>query len=1738
MSAIRESSGAVKIRAKHAFLLIGLISLSLFTTGFTTGCAGLVSANKSAPASNGDTTGPTVTITAPTAGKTESGSVTVSATVTDSVGVTSVQFLLDGANVGGLLTASPYNYLWDTTKSTSGTHTLKATAKDVNGNVGTSASVSVTVQNSTDTTPPTVSITSPANGAAVTGTITVSANASDNVAVASVQFRVDGANVGTADTSAPYSYALNTATLTNGSHSLTAVAKDTAGNTATSTAVAITVKNAADTTPPTVSITSPANGATVGGTITILASASDNVGVASVQILVDGAPLGAKDTTSPYSAQWNTASVSNGSHTIAAQAWDLAGNTATSSNVVVTVSQTPPPPPPPPAGDQITITDTSGLGQTNRPVTIARPFVQGEIANFAQASINGTALLTQCDVKNRWPDGSLKLAIVSFVVPSIASGGSVVISFSNQTTGNNTGFLAASDMLGAGYNFDGQIQVKGTASHNISARAILNAAAACNDPGNDPDAGAFICTYWLKGPVVTAVILEDRRGRSFDVNTDGAAGNPLHPIFEAWFYPLTNQVQLGYTLEDAWASTTANNSARDQSYSVVLTGGNTNPATEFTNPTFKQITRTRWHKTFCVNGAGAGTANNCWGAALHIDRSWPYLAETKLLPHWDPQLQITPAKIASEYTELFGNTSALNLGGCASCIGGDAGIGDFDSNLNAGGQAEWHGPMTTWDILYLMSQCDTGNSTSSTCGNGSGGDLYSVMLENADLGGMIPYWFREADSSAGHGQFFDAPNNSVPTQGRVVSINARTQIDLWDVTSTFNSYPSSPACLLDYAADWISYGGSGQDLGMWVNAAQGIVTDTSHWPNLAYASYLTTGQYAYYEEQVLQAGNAIGNSPGFTACAGPITHSTSRQGSLGYLTYGDGPRTGAWALREMMRGATVAVDDSPEQTYFLDKVRTNIAVWEGSHNIPCDVPGTGIQEPYCGTANTTAWGWGNTVRDGVPYAGNALGAFTDGLCPTELVGCYSGFAPLCQAGPGCTPPADANANFMADYTGFVIGEMNDLGYCPTTSGTCPFLSFIKNWYINVVMDPNASMYLMGDYVYPVLDGNGNSISSWSENQSFFAVGAWPRPGWGGASSLCGDEGYGAEGVSILGYVYNMTSNEGYSGATAYNTARASLLASCTSSNILFNGTNGSPKWDITPRITSNPSSPTVAITAPTSGSTVSGSIAVAATASAGTGNTIASVQFQVDGSNMGSAVTSVPYAQSLNTMALTAGQHSLTAVATDSANHQSTSAAVAVTVNNGGGSTTPPTVPTGLTATAVSSTVVNLSWTASTDTAGVTGYNVFRNGTQVGTAPSTTYQDSGLLASTSYSYTVSAFDGVGNTSAQSASASVTTPPGSSGGNPLSTAAGWHKISFSELKGSENTSPCPANNYGGYGYAFFDNCPSLMLAWSGGMADTARHRLIVWGGGHTDYFGNELYAVDLTKVGTCTATSPCMYRLDNPSNPTSCIASNTCDANPDGTPIARHTYDGLVYMPTSDQMISIGGGYYGGNGNQNVWTLNMGSVTSACAPNCTPAWTHLGTVAANSSPGEGYTAWWNSVSSTPQFIDDQNNLETFTMPTGPWTVNTTGLSVAGYNSTVVYDSNDQIAFDMGCGTVCSAFWVSTAAGSNFAQHNITIGGSCGPIQTGYPIMAWDPVARVIRVLVNGSNTQYLLTPNTASTTWNCATETYGSTSGADYPPAMNTSMQGIFGRWNYFADWDVYILCNDPTQDCWYFRPNR
>ena len=201
--------------------------------------------------------------------------------------------------------------------------------------------VTAKIPASPDTVAPTVSVSSSPTGPAYSAaqTVTITANATDNIGISQVQF-YDGTTLAGTDTSAPFSYAWSVASAANGSHTWTAKAYDAAGNVATSAALIRTVNIAvADTTAPTVSLSASPAGPTysTAQTVTIAASATDTTGVTRVEFY-DGATLKGTDTTAPYSVAWSVTGAANGSHTWTAKAYDAAGNVATSAALIRTVN--------------------------------------------------------------------------------------------------------------------------------------------------------------------------------------------------------------------------------------------------------------------------------------------------------------------------------------------------------------------------------------------------------------------------------------------------------------------------------------------------------------------------------------------------------------------------------------------------------------------------------------------------------------------------------------------------------------------------------------------------------------------------------------------------------------------------------------------------------------------------------------------------------------------------------------------------------------------------------------------------------------------------------------------------------------------------------------------------------------------------------------------------------------------------------------------------------------------------------------------------------------------------------------------------------------------------------------------------------------------------------------------------------------------------------------------------------
>ena len=397
--------------------------------------------------------------------------------------------------------------------------------------------------------------------------------------------------------------------------------------------------------------------------------------------------------------------------------------------------------------------------------------------------------------------------------------------------------------------------------------------------------------------------------------------------------------------------------------------------------------------------------------------------------------------------------------------------------------------------------------------------------------------------------------------------------------------------------------------------------------------------------------------------------------------------------------------------------------------------------------------------------------------------------------------------------------------------------------------------------------------------------------------------------------------------------------------------------------------PTVSITAPSTNSTVSVTVAISASASTSSGTlSVTSVQFQVDGTNLGPTVTRGPaYTVNWDTTQYFNGLHTLTVLATDSGGNTGT-ASISVTISN----------------------------------------------------------------------------------------VVAAPPPSG--------TGWQDLANTQLQ-----RVCPADNFGGINYPFYDNCHSVVSAWGGAAADTKRNRLIIWGGGHTDYSGNEVYSLNLGLA------APTLTRLTNPSdftkNPAGCPGT---DSNVvDGTPVSRHTYGGIVYLPVQDKLFSFGGSDAPCGGfSVHTYTLDLSQTT--------PTWSAMDPVNGY-NPGSLYQSnsaicGYDPNTLTVICVSSTNVLFRYYPATNTYTQLSTNLSVP-FAAFGVIDPKRNLFIFMGVGyesTTPHVVAVDISSGSNFAAQDWSsqVTGCDALAGASYPGLVYDPVLDRIVGWPNAGNVVYV------------------------------------------------------------------
>ena len=589
---------------------------------------------------------------------------------------------------------------------------------------------------------------------------------------------------------------------------------------------------------------------------------------------------------------------------------------------------------------------------------------------------------------------------------------------------------------------------------------------------------------------------------------------------------------------------------------------------------------------------------------------------------------------------------------------------------------------------------------------------------------------------------------------------------------------------------------------------------------------------------------------------------------------------------------------------------------------------------------------------------------------------------------------------------------------------------------------------------------------------------------------------------------------------------------------------------------------TVSITSPVSGATVSGKITMTATASDPVA--IASVQFQVDGASLGATVTAAPYSLSLDTTALSNGKHNLTATAVDNSGNKATSAAVSIFLNNL--SAPPPTPTVSITSPVNGATVTGTITIAALASASdpITGVQFLLDGADMGSkvtsSPYSISWNSTTLGDGLHNLVAVATDSSQTSAA--ASIFVTVANHSTPAVPsLDASPGWHKIlGTTLLGGKENVTPCPANGFNGYSYNFLNSCFNIIADPNTAIVDPPRYRMILFGGGHSDYFGNEVYSLDLNLVGRTSigpsASGP-LIRLDPPAAPqsgassTETLAPGSAPLNiPSATsPSSRHTYGGPTYVPLLDQFFMIGGALPPtGFSSSQSWFFQLGNLTASCAPNCDPHWVNPGityahgAVSMNSEYDPGTKLIWVA---SPGGSGDLSSIDPMNYAAG-WTHRAsmgTDYHVAG-----VLDPDDEYLILLGstnpavCTSGCGIFYYNLTG--TVAGQKPTVDASCTSMLANsipYPRVgvAWDPIGKRVVVYPTYGNVIWFVDPKT----WTCTNETYGSVQGTDYPQdSVGIHEVGAdvatLHKFGYFPNLDTFVLCNDPNNDCWYLNLQR
>lgn len=307
------------------------------------------------------------------------------------------------------------------------------------------------------------------------------------------------------------------------------------------------------------------------------------------------------------------------------------------------------------------IREIAGVTSHRYPIQIGRPFLKGEIPDQPQVLLNGQPVSSQADVKTRWPDGSVKHAVLTFVIPTLQAGSTVKVSFANAPGGGSDHGLSTQDMLSPDFDFDAQMVLADAAGKwiTVSAREMLRT-------------GHY--ERWLNGPITTSIILADH---SPDACFDMGFGpfKSFRPIVHATFWPQISKIRVRFIGEVANTEF-----LQDMHYSLALLTGDRKKVQVYEKPLFTHHAASRWTKEFWIGGSPS---------PVEIDPNPAYLAATGFIPNYDLTKTISEGAMEKAYGQWLASPRDLFDSGlwvrAMGTAGGRSEIGPYPRPGRSGG---------------------------------------------------------------------------------------------------------------------------------------------------------------------------------------------------------------------------------------------------------------------------------------------------------------------------------------------------------------------------------------------------------------------------------------------------------------------------------------------------------------------------------------------------------------------------------------------------------------------------------------------------------------------------------------------------------------------------------------------------------------------------------------------------------------------------------------------------------------------------------------------------------------------------------------------------------------------------------------------------------------------------------------------------------------------------------------------